>query len=225
MAGMQRLMLAAGLGLGVHSAVGGWAVVTIVNPPEYLEAGKSYRLEYMVRQHGRDFLGGLQGTVELQPTGIAPAGLITVAATPGSRKGSYSATFRVPEGQQLTLKIQSGFSGGGWGDLTVTGIPIIRPGQAHPAMSLAERGRQLFVMKGCGACHMNGGIPEYGEVNRVLTGVAPELTGRKLEAAYVRQRLTNPSSLPRIGDGPVRMPDLELSQPEVDALVAMLTSS
>lgn len=220
-----KLMLTAGLGLALHSAVGGWVVVSIVNPPEYLEAGQSYRLEYMVRQHGRELLGGLQGTVQLQPTGTAPAVLITVRATAGSRKGSYVATFRVPDGDRMTMRIQSGFSGGGWGDLTVTGIPIIRPGGAKPSTSPVERGRQLFVMKGCGSCHINGAIPEYREVNRGLEGVAPELTGRRLEAAYIRQRLTNPSSLPKIGDGPVRMPDLELSQPEVEALVAMLTAS
>lgn len=224
MLGMQKMVLAAGLGLGMHSAVGGWAVITIVDPPPYFEAGKNYRLEYMVRQHGRDPLAGLQGTVQLQPTGTAPAGLITVSATPGARKGSYIATFRAPEGQQLNLRIQSGFSGGGWGDLTVTGVPIVRPGQTRPTLTPVERGRQLFVMKGCGACHVNGGIPEYGEVNRVLDGAAPVLTGRTLEASYVRQRLTDPSSLPKIGDGPVRMPNLELSAPEVDALVAMLTA-
>lgn len=223
MALTYKLLLAAGLGLGAKVAVGGWAVVTIVNPPPYFEAGTTYQLEYMVRQHGRDALGGLQGTVQIQPTGTAPAGLITVSAVPGNRKGSYLATFRVPDGERLNLKIQSGFSGGGWGDLTVTGIPIARAAQPKPAMTPAERGRQLFVMKGCGACHVNLGIPEYGEQNRVLTGVAPELTGRQLEATYVRQRLTNPSSLPQIGDGPVRMPNLELAPAEVDALVAMLT--
>jgi hypothetical protein len=224
MALTHKLLLVAGLGLGTRVAVGGWAVVTIVNPPAYLEAGKTYQLEYMVRQHGRDPLAGLQGTVQIQPTGTAPASLITVSTTPGNRKGSYLASFRVPEGERLSLKIQTGFSGGGWGDLSVTGIPVIGSSQARPQLSPVERGRQLFVMKGCGMCHVNLGIPEYGEQNRVMNGVAPELTGRQLEARYVRQRLTNPSSLPKIGDGPVRMPNLELAPAEVDALVAMLTA-
>lgn len=222
---MPKLMLVVGLGAGAHALVGGWATVTISNPPAYFESGQSYRLEYMVRQHGRDPLTGLSGTVEIVPTGAAPAaGPISVAATPGPRKGSYIATFRAPEGDRLTLRIHSGFSGGGWGDLTVTGIPLVRRGEKAPAQTAAERGRQLFVMKGCGSCHVNGDVPEYGEVNRVLErGAAPDLTGRKLEAAYVRQRLTDPSSLPQIGSGPLRMPNLELAPAEVDALVAMLT--
>lgn len=220
---LPKLLLLAGVGAGLNTVVGGWATVSITNPPAYLEAGKTYRLEYMVRQHGREPLGGLSGTVELRPMGMAPAaGPITASAIAGSRKGAYVATFRVPEGQRLSLKIQSGFSGGGWGDLTVSGIPIVGHGQLPPTLTPAERGRQLFVMKGCGSCHVNGDVPEYAEVNRVLDRVAPELTGRQLEAAYVRQRLTNPSSLPPIGSGPVRMPNLELAPEEVEALVAML---
>lgn len=220
---VPKLLLVAGLGVGAHAAVGGWAVVSITDPPAYFEAGKSYRLEYMVRQHGREPLAGLKGTVELRPTGVTPtAGTITVSAVPGSKKGSYVATFRAPEGDALTLRIQSGFGGGGWGDLTVRGIPIVRASQAKPAISPTARGRQLFVMKGCGACHVNGDVPEYAESNRVLDRAAPELTGRELEASYVRQRLTNPSSLPAIGSGDLRMPNLELSAEEVDALVAFL---
>lgn len=221
---LPKLVLVAGLGAGIHAVVGGWATITITNPPAYLQAGENYRLEYMVRQHGRDPLEGLNGTVELTPTGTSPAASpVTVSAIPGDRKGSYIATFRVPEGERLTLRIHSGFSGGGWGDLTVTGLPVVRRGEKAPVLSPGDRGRQLFVMKGCGSCHVNGDIPEYGAVNRVLEGVAPELTARQLEAGYVRQRLTNPSSLPAIGSGPVRMPKLDLAPVEVDALVAMLT--
>jgi hypothetical protein len=62
-------------------------------------------------------------------------------------------------------------------------------------------------------------------MNRVMDRVAPELTGRRLAAAYVRQRLTDPSSLPQIGDGPVRMPTLGLAPAEVEALVALVSGA
>ena len=220
MLGTTRLMLAAAAGLGLHSAVGGWAVITIANPPDDLQAGATYRLEYVVRQHGRDPLGGLQGSVQVQAPGASG---LSVTSSPGTRKGSYVATLKVPDADQMSLKVSSGFSGGGWGDLTVPSIPIVRSGKARPAITLEERGRRLFVAKGCGTCHVNGEVPEFAQANRVMDGVAPELTGRRLEAAYVRQRLTNPSSLPQIGSGPVRMPNLELASGEVDALVAMLS--
>lgn len=220
MPGTQKLVMAAVLGLGIHSAVGGWAVITIANPPDYLEAGKSYRLDYTVRQHGRDLLGGLQGSVEVQGAGGKSS---SVPASEASKKGSYSATFTVPDADQMNLRITSGFSGGGWGDLTVNSIPIVRAGKEKPTITLAERGRHLFVAKGCGTCHVNGDVPEFAQANRVVEKLGPELTGRKLEAAYVRQRLTNPSSLPAIGANVVRMPNLELASAEVDALVAMLS--
>jgi hypothetical protein len=216
-------MLAASVGLGVHSAVGGWAVITVENPPEYLEAGALYRLEYTVRQHGQNPLTGLKGSVLIQPAGSVNASRVSVEATPGSRQGGYAATVRVPDADQVNLTVSSGFGGAGWGDLTLMSIPVVRPGQARPSLTLEERGRRLFVAKGCGSCHVNGDVPEFARMNRVLEGVAPELTGRPLEATYVRQRLTNPSSLPKIGDGPVRMPELGLASGEVDALVALLS--
>ncbi len=220
MAGKQKLMLAAVLGLGVHSAAGGWAVITIANPPESLEAGQTYRLEYSVRQHGRDLLTGLKGSVDIQAMDGSRTSSPTTA---GAKAGTYSATFKVPDADRVNLKIISGFSGGGWGDLTVSSIPVVRSGRDQPTFTMAERGRKLFVAKGCGACHVNGDVPEYAQANRVLEKVGPELTGRKLEASYVRQRLINPSSLPAIGDAIVRMPNLELASNEVDALVAMLS--
>jgi len=216
---LQKLALAALAGLGAHAAVGGWAVITVEDFPDYLESGASYRIEYTVRQHGVTPLTGLTGTVVVQ-AGAADA--LTARTQPGSAPGRYVATFRVPDTDRVTLSIKSGFSGGGWGDLNLMPIPVVRAGQRPAALALADRGHRLFVAKGCGSCHVNGDVPEYAAMNRVY-GVAPELTGRRLEAPYVRQRLTNPASLPKIGDSPVRMPNLGLAPDEVDALVTLVS--
>ena len=221
---IHRLALASLVGLGAHGSLGGWAVITVDSPPEYLEAGASYRIEYMVRQHGRDPLTGLAGTIQVQPGDAGATEAIVAKAEPGSTAGRYGASFRVPDADRVTLTIKSGFGGGGWGDLTLISIPVVRSGQAHSTLALPERGRRLFVAKGCGTCHVNGDVPEFAAMNRVI-GVAPELTGRRLEAAYGRQRLTDPMSLPKIGDSPVRMPNLGLTPAEVDALVALVSGS
>ncbi len=221
---LQKLVMAAFAGTASYAALGGWAVITVVNPPEALEAGSIYRMEYVVRQHGVTLLTGLRGTVVVQDGSPAEATPISVQSTPGSSAGHYTATIRIPEADQVTLSIRSGFSGGGWGDLTLMSIPVTRAGRARPVLAEAERGHRLFVAKGCGTCHVNGDVPEFAAMNRVMA-VAPELTGRRLEAAYVRQRLTNPSSLPKIGDTPVRMPDLALSEGEVSALVSFISGS
>ena len=223
MLAIHRLLLAASTGLAFNSSVGGWAVITIENPPEYLEAGTSYRLEYTVRQHGVTLLGGLQGTVVIQPAGSGATESTTFPATAGDSKGRYVATLRVPETDQMALTVQSGFSGSGFGDLRIIPIPVVRRGATGPSFTPQAWGHRLFVAKGCGRCHINGDVPEFAQWNRVLSDIGPELTGRRLEAAYVRQRLTNPSSLPKIGDAPVRMPDLGLAPGEVNALVALLS--
>lgn len=221
---MQKVAFAAALGFGAHAALGGWAVISVENPPEALQAGASYRLEYTVRQHGVALLSGLRGTVVIQP-GRAGSGSVSASAVPGQGAGRYSATFRVPETDRVVLTVKSGFSGGGWGDLTLLSIPVVAGGRAAAAVAADERGRQLFVAKGCGTCHVNGDVPEFAQANRVVAGVGPELTGRRLEASYIRRRLTDPASLPPIGSGTVRMPNLHLAAAEVDALVALLSGS
>src|SRR2546426_455182 len=39
--------------VGGLSAMGGWAVVTVKDVPEYFFAGQQYTIEFQVRQHGR----------------------------------------------------------------------------------------------------------------------------------------------------------------------------
>jgi hypothetical protein len=221
---VHKLALAAVAGISTYAAVGGWAVITVVNPPEFLAAGSVYELEYVVRQHGVTLLSGLDGSIVMQTGGSSAGGEAVTTRSRAAAAGHYRATIRVPQTDRLSLRINSGFSGGGWGDLSLMSVPVIRGNGARPSPSPVERGHVLFVAKGCGTCHLNGDVPEFAEMNRT-TKVAPELTGRRLDSAYVRQRLTNPSSLPRLGDSPVRMPALELSPPEVTALVAFLTRS
>lgn len=215
---LQKTILAALAGAGTYAAAGGWAVTTVINPPAYLEAGTTYQLDYAVRQHGITLLNGLRGSVDLEPGASAA----TSAASAAAGEGRYRATFRVPETDRLTLKVRSGFGAAAWSDLTLLTIPVVRQGGAAPALTGRERGRQLFVAKGCGTCHVNGDVPEFAARNHVVNA-APELTGRRLDPAYVRQRLTDPSSLPKVGDYGERMPDLGLTAAEVTALVALLT--
>lgn len=217
------LALAAGLGLAGAGAgaMGGWAVITVENPPEALEAGATYQLEYTVRQHGEEPLSDLRGTLRIQPAG---GRLIEVAATPAGQPGRYRATFTVPAARTVDLTVASGFGPKGYSELALVPIAVTRRGEPRPALATADRARALFVAKGCGTCHLNGDVPEWAARNRPSHNFAPDLTGRVLEAGYVRQRLTNPRSLPAIGNGQLRMPQLNLAQAEVEALVQFLGS-
>ncbi|MBK7348955.1 MAG: cytochrome c [Gemmatimonadales bacterium] len=214
----------AALGLGAARVVGGWAVVSVENPPEVLRAGATYRLEFTVRQHGVTLLEGLSPHVRVADAAAraASGGGHRIAAEPTGSKGRYAATFTVPQGERVLLTVESGFGRGRRTELTLLPIRVVRAGESLAAAVPAERGRQLFVAKGCASCHLNGDIEEFGQANE-SHAFGPELTGRALEAAYVRQRITNPASLPPIGEGTLRMPRLDLAAADVDALVAFLS--
>ncbi|MFN8646225.1 MAG: cytochrome c [Gemmatimonadales bacterium] len=209
----------AALGYGAARVVGGWAVVSVENPPEVLRAGATYRLEFTVRQHGVTLLDGLNPHVVVAD---ASGGGTRVAAHPAGAKGRYVASFTVPSVARVVLTVASGFGRGRQTELTLLPIRVAGAREAAAAVAPAERGRHLFVAKGCASCHLNGDIEEFGRTNESY-GFGPELTGRTLEAAYVRRRVTDPASLPPIGSGTLRMPPQDLAAADVDALVAFLS--
>lgn len=216
MFGIVRLTAVALVALAADSLMGGWAISTVENPPDALEVGAPYRFQFVVRGHGVAPLSGLEPTLELrQGSGTATR----VRAIPGSGAGRYQAEIVAREAGPLTVVLRSGF---GDSKLTLLPIAVVARGAARPAMSAPDRGRHYFVASGCVTCHLNGDIPESDPGNRKLT-FAPDLTGRQLDAGYVRQRITDPASLPRIGTGGP-MPALGLSQPVVDAIVAFLSA-
>lgn len=210
----------AALGYGAARVVGGWAVVSVENPPEVLRTGATYRLEFTVRQHGVTLLDGLSPHVVVTD---ASGGGTRVAAQPAGSKGRYVASFTVPSAARVVLTVASGFGRGRQAELTLLPIRVAGAGEAVAATAPVERGRQLFVAKGCGGCHALDGLAAFGNTNESLH-LGPDLTGRTLEEGYVRQRLRAPSSLPAIGDGPVRMPDLGLRAEEIEPLVALLSA-
>lgn len=215
---------AAALVLGAEAALGGWAVSTVENPPASLQTGGSYRVEFTVRQHGLNLLSGLHPQLRVldAAAGRSAEAIVEVAASGAGRDGRYAANIQVPKADSVRLVIATGFGRGRQTELTLMPVPVLRPGALAPRLSAAEQGRRLFIAKGCGTCHVNGDVPEWAEWNEGGK-VGPELTGRRLDAQYVRQRLTDPTSLPAIGPGNVRMPDLGLAESEVAALVALLS--
>lgn len=224
MLGLGRMAAAAAVVvLGAWNALGGWAVSTVENPPAALQSGVSYRIEFAVRQHGLNMLSGLHPRVRLlDAAGGGSAEAIAEVAASETGEGRYAASIQVHGADSVRLVIATGFGRGRQTELTLMPVPVLSPGASAPKLSAAEQGHRLFIAKGCGTCHVNGDVPEWAEWNEAGK-VGPELTGRRLEAQYVRQRLTDPRSLPAIGAGNVRMPNLGLAESEVAALVALLS--
>jgi mono/diheme cytochrome c family protein len=187
--------------------MGGWAVVTVKELPEYFVAGRQYTIEFEVRQHGRTLLSGLQPELIVTLPGGRKE---TIAAVPRAARGAgaYAATFNAPSSGPVSLTIKSG-----WGSSELNLFPqtVVAAGTTRPAMAVADRGRVLFVAKGCTICHANS---DLGDDNNHLT-VGPELGGRRLARQYVFQKIKNPAS--------EKMPDLGLSDADAAAIAAFLS--
>jgi mono/diheme cytochrome c family protein len=188
-------------------AMGGWAVVTVKDLPEYFVAGQQYTIEFQVRQHGRTMLGGLRPELVIAPPAARE---IVIPALARSTPGNYAVTFTAPAAGDVRLTIRSGF---GNSDLRLYPQTVVAAGGARPALSARDRGQMLFVAKGCNTCHANSDLTDRPE-NQVIT-VGPELGGRHLARELVVAKLKNPASQ--------IMPDLGLSDAEVAAIAVFLS--
>jgi len=188
-------------------AMGGWAVVTVKELPEYFVAGRQYTIEFQVRQHGRTLLSGLRPELVI----AAPATRESVIpAIARSAAGTYAVTFTAPAAGDVRLTIRSGF---GNNELRLYPQMVVAAGGSRPALAARDRGQMLFVAKGCNTCHANNDLTDRPE-NQVIT-VGPELGGRHLAREYVIQKVKNPASQ--------IMPDLGLSDADVAAIAVFLS--
>lgn len=200
---------------GLASA-GGWAVVTVKDLPEYFVAGQQYRVEFQVRPHGREPLSRLEPRLIVR--GSEPRRVIlgergelaSIPAIASGHQGTYAATFTAPRVERVFLTIKNGFGG----ELRLYPQPVVAGGTTPAPLPAADRGRMLFVAKGCNTCHASADLRDRPDNRQFAVG--PELSGGRLAPAYVAEKLTRPASR--------QMPDLGLTEAEVGALVAFLTA-
>lgn len=198
-----RTMLFSGMVVipAASTAVGGWAVVTVENPPERLEVGVPYTLEYSVRQHGKELLTGLKGTVE------ARLGRQVVRADAKGYGPKYTVALTVPSAGSWTITVNSGF-----GPSKTTLLPVVAsaPGVAVASLSDSQRGRHLFAAKGCATCHVE------------MKVIPVDVRSNKYEETFVKQLLADPQAMPKRHSAGVEMPNLNLKANEISALAAYL---
>jgi hypothetical protein len=186
-----------------HAVFGGWAVVTVENPPERLAIGVPYTIEYSVRQHGTELLSGLKGSVEAR----AGSQVVRSDAKPSGAVGKYSAVLSIPSGGSWTITVHSGF---GPSKTTMRPIAVAAPGAALVAMTEPERGQQLFVAKGCETCHVE------------MKVIPVDIRANKYDEKFVKQLLADPKSMPKRHSTGVEMPNLGLNAAEISALASYL---
>lgn len=81
-------------------------------------------------------------------------------------------------------------------------------------------GKELFVAKGCIVCHANNRVMTLREGMMDFSDV-PNLTTVKLDRDYLRRWLHNPAAVKPATE----MPNLNLSEAEIEALAAFLLDS
>ena len=192
--------------------MGGWATVTVEDLPDYVEAGKPLPLTFMVRQHGVTPLNGVHPTIEARSGSNAAR----AAAEPGKETGQYVAALTLREPGEWTITINSG-----WGNSKLVLLPIrvIAAGSQAPVAPAAdERGRRLFVSKGCVGCHTRSDV-DVGEGAMI----GPVLTGKRYEGAWLRKFLANPAAN-ATNTGTFRMPNLGLKEGEIAFLAAFVNA-
>jgi mono/diheme cytochrome c family protein len=192
-------------------AAGGWAVITLDDLPDAIAAGKPVTLTFTVRQHGHTPLDNLRPSIDAS---LAGGEHIRADAVPAGEKGRYRSTLTLPDTGQWRLTVNSGF---GSSRVDLDPIAVTGPGQAAPVYAQAERGRRLFVAKGCVTCHLHGAVAGSGVVQ-----VGPALTAMRLPADFLQKFLADPSILPPTNASSGGMPDLGLKPAEITALVAFL---
>ena len=190
--------------------MGGWAVVTVENPPDYLIAGKATELTFTIRQHGMTLLSDLRPSIEASSRGRR----VTGSAWALLQKGGYRGTITVHDAGSWQITIQSGF---GSSKTTLLPIAALDASRGGVAIAEPERGRRLFAAKGCVTCHVHGGVDIAGQVQQ-----APDLTNRRFPADYLAKFLADPSIKTPTMD--FRMPNLGLKQTEIASLVAFINS-
>ncbi|MCQ3938306.1 MAG: hypothetical protein DPW18_14840 [Chloroflexi bacterium] len=95
-------------------------------------------------------------------------------------------------------------------------LPVQAAGEA--SISQAEFGRRLFIAKGCITCHLNDKAQARDSVHIEMG--APNLTSFSASEEVLRLRLKDPASV----NSNTKMPDLNLSEAEIEALIAFINS-
>jgi len=121
MASRMLHVLIPGLLPALMAHAGGWAVITVQDLPDYVEAGKQVDLSYMVRQHGHAPVEQLRGSIQ------ATSGRLSVTGTvsPGGQLGRYAASITLPSAGEWSITIRSGF---GKSDITLVPLAAVEHG-------------------------------------------------------------------------------------------------
>lgn len=197
---------------------GGWAVATLDRWPGAVVAGEPVEIGFTVRQHGVHVLEGLKPVVRV--TQASSEESFEVAASE-DEPGHYAVTLTFPAAGEWDWTLVAFGPDQPLPPLTVLpedADPAVTPeAPDDPGAALADLGETLFVAKGCAVCHEHSGVTfeAYASNNR-----GPSLSDYRGDPDFLAQWLADPASV----DPGTVMPDLDLDETEIEALIAFLNA-
>ncbi len=226
------LVVAVILCIPLRAQAGGWAVITLIDLPHRVQVRQPTAIEFVVRQHGHPD----RPLSDLSPlplvTATSGGQTVQVSAEPGTAPGRYQATLTLPVAGTWDWSIQAFILDVAMPPLIAYDAdapdaplilqqmlrligwqPVTRP--AAQPRPLAEQGRDLFIAKGCATCHRHADVQM-----EFVTELGPDLTHYEADAEFVAVWLRNAEAFTSNSDWP--MPTLELTDGEIDALIAFL---
>lgn len=190
---------------------GGWAVISVEELPDHFVVGKPVTLHFTVRQHGMRLLSDLTPMVQLS------SGNEVVAARVKRAGDRYLASFSVPRAGEWRVEINSSFLNN---RITLLPLQAIKIESATSLLSAFERGRQLFVAKGCVGCHQHNGVGMAA-----LFPIGPDLSAKRYRAETFKRILENPAvALQTLPNKFSQMPALNLKPAEIEALTTFINT-
>jgi hypothetical protein len=199
---------------------GGWDLITVNDFPDFAVAGKALNLTFTVWVPSLEPVTGLHPVVRATH---AKGRAVRTIAKASAAAGEYTAALILPEPGEWVIAFDTDYKSAA----TLPPLTVIAPKEQAPSpFSLATRGSRLFKLKGCNGCHLH---PEVNEGR--LYG--PDLTGKRFAVEYLRRFLADPSITPAPEEicswdrsycgSPYAMPNLNLKDAEIEALVAFIT--
>jgi hypothetical protein len=203
---------------------GGWDLVTVKDFPDFAVAGKPLALTFTVWWPSQEDSTGIHS--RLRPVVRATdANKRAVSATAkfSAVTEEYTAALILPEPGDWVIAIDAEYEAAA----TLPPLKVIAPGTPAPKpYTLATRGVRLFTLKGCNGCHLHPEVKDgrlYG----------PDLEGKRFTMEYLARFLADPSITPVPKEvcskdrsycgSPYAMPNLNLTDSEIEALVAFIT--
>jgi hypothetical protein len=151
----------------------------------------------------------------LIPLSLVVLALGLVAAVIGFRRRSRPILL------STALCLLTGFAllAAGTGLISSVDVKAQSEFSSSSSLSQVEMGRQLFLAKGCITCHSNSKATGSSQYTTIEMG-APDLSKFSASPEVLRLRLQDPTQV----KSDTMMPNLELSKPEIEALIAFINS-